>query len=516
MTSMIPSPGRDGRTVRLTTTPAHRRPVHRRNHTNARLRSAGRATGLVLLAALLGGCPMLLPPDGTPPGRTDVNLEGPRLGGDRTTQAQIENGQFTLDELRARGMRMFTTPFNRQDGYGDGPMDPNNPTAPGGRPTLQGNGVFLRVNGLDAQTCLECHAIVSNATIPATFGIGGVGGSVTNALAGPMMIDVSDQQAAGMASFNGRFINPPFLFGAGGVELLAKEMTADLQTLRQTAMDTPGQWVALVTKGVSFGEIRYDGGQFDTSRIEGIDDDLVVRPFGRKGEFETVRAFDIGAMMFHFGMQPVEIVGEGVDADGDGVANEVLTGELSALDIFATTLERPFSEPRDENAERGATLFEQVGCAQCHVPTLTTERRSLPLSYPEVPTDPFANVFYEIDLTAAAPGFDPVDGGGVAVPLYSDLKRHDMGPELAEATGSPLDAQFVTARLWGVADTAPYLHDGRAGMLSEAIMMHGGEAAAARDAFAALSAEQQADLIAFLWTLRTPLAPAAGIEPTTE
>ena len=73
--------------------------------------------------------------------------------------------------------------------------------------------------------------------------------------------------------------------------------------------------------------------------------------------------------------------------------------------------------------------------------------------------------------------FRQVPDGGLRVELFSDLKRHDMGPELAESFGSDLDARFITARLWGVADTAPYLHDGRAHTLRDAIMMNGGEAA---------------------------------------
>lgn len=467
---------------------------------------------LLGFAGLIFGCPVLPTNDSGQPTRgADVNLEGPRLGTDRTTQDQITNGALSLKDIRQRGMKMFTTPFNTEDGYGDGPMDPNNPTTPGGRPTLQGNGVFLRVNGLDGQTCLECHSIISNATVPATFGIGGVGGSVTNAIVKPFVIDVTDTEGLGLASFNGRFINPPFLFGSGGVELLGKEMTADLQRLDEIAQENGGDWVALQTKGVSFGMVRYVDGQMDSSRLEGIDDDLVVKPFGRKGEFPTVRSFDLDAMMFHFGMQPTEVVGENTDADGDGVMNEVLTGEISALDIFNVTLERPVAESGGDAAAHGAQLFNEIGCANCHVPALTTERRSLPLTVPEVPTQPFENEFYSVDLTGPAPGFEPVRGGGVRVPLFSDLKRHAMGPDLAEDTGRPLDSFFITARLWGVADTSPYLHDGRAMTLSDAILMHGGEAQEARDRFQALSEPDRNDLLSFLWTLRTPVAPAAGL-----
>jgi CxxC motif-containing protein (DUF1111 family) len=89
------------------------------------------------------------------------------------------------------------------------------------------------------------------------------------------------------------------------------------------------------------------------------------------------------------------------------------------------------------------------------------------------------------------------------VPLFSDLLLHDMGPGLADgivqegATGS----EFRTAPLWGVAASAPYLHDGRAATLAEAISAHGGEAQEARDRFLALDAEARAALVAYLESL---------------
>jgi hypothetical protein len=438
--------------------------------------------------------------------------EGRRLGFDRITQDRIESGELTVAEIRTHGQRVFSTPFNKLDGYGDGPMDPLDPTTPGGRPTLQGNGTFLRVNGLDGQSCLECHSILSNATIPARFGIGGVGGSVTNVMAMPTEMDVDDSGGAGIATFDGRFINPPFLFGAGGVELLGKEMTADLQRLKQVAQDSPGTDVTLSTKGVQFGVIRYENGKFDTSRVEGVDSDLVVRPFGRKGEFATTRSFDVAALPFHFGMQPVESVGEGVDGDGDGVVDEVLIGEVSALAIFNTTLQVPRMDRQTPKRSAGFTQFRAIGCDACHVPTLYTDSTELTHSFPEVLTDPTANVYYTIDLTARPPGFRTNSGRGLQIPLFADLKRHDMGAELAESFGSELDAEFTTARLWGVADTAPYLHDGRALTLVDAILMHGGEAQVARDAFADLAYAEQAALIQFLQTLRTPSAIMVGAE----
>lgn len=444
-----------------------------------------------------------------------AQADGPALGLNRITQSDIIGGGLTLTDVRAAGMRMFATPFNRLDGYGDGPMNPLDPTSPGGRPTLQNNGTFLRVNGLDAQTCMECHSVGSNTTVPFTFAVGGVGGSNNNAIFQPRNIDVDDEGGNGFADFDGRYINPPFLFGSGGIELLGSEMTLDLQALKASAQLNPGTIVSLVTHGVSFGTLSYDAQtqSFDTSGLEGIDEDLVVRPFGRKGEFATVRGFDVDAMKFHFGMQPVEDVGAGVDGDQDGVVDEIRIGELSALHIFNTNLERP--EIRDWTlfARRGLNQFLAIGCADCHVPAIETRSQVLEYRFPEVDTNPSQNAFYQVNLSTTPAGFETRPSGGIEVQLFSDLKRHDMGPDLAENFGSHLDSEFITARLWGVADTAPYLHDGRATTLTDAILAHGGEAQAARDAFANLPPAGQLQLLTFLKRLRTPQDPAADILP---
>ena len=99
--------------------------------------------------------------------------DGPALGTSRITQAEIEGGTLTLDEIRRKGLEIFSAPINHLDGFGDGPFDPSGDnTSPGFRPTLGNNGTFMRVNGLDAQACLECHNVVSNRTVPATLGIG--------------------------------------------------------------------------------------------------------------------------------------------------------------------------------------------------------------------------------------------------------------------------------------------------------------------------------------------------------
>jgi hypothetical protein len=444
---------------------------------------------------------------------SDAEGEGPRLGPitSRTAQSDIESGMLSLEELRLAGFKMFVTPFNKFDGFGDGPIDPLDPTSPGGRPTLQNNGTYLRVNGLDAQTCLECHSIVSAATIPFVLGIGGAGGINSSAMFQPRFIDVEDSSQKGFAGFDGRLINPPALFGTGGVQLVAQEMTTDLQQLKAKALANPGRRVVLQTKGVNFGTIRADiHGNLDTSGVEGIDADLVIRPFGRKGDFSTVRQFDIAAMMFHFGMQPVEIAGIDMDGDNDGVVNEVLVGEISALEIFLTTQERPFITPQGKQEKRGFGLFEDIGCADCHRPEMKTQGHILTYSYPESDTNPDTNIFYSVDLTDGLTQFEPTGKGGMLIRMFSDLKRHNMGPDLAEdfhRADDQRNHEFITAKLWGVADSAPYLHDGRALTLEEAIILHGGEARTARDTFLKLDNNEKSQLVLFLLTLRNPETP---------
>lgn len=428
----------------------------------------------------------------------DVTGEGPNLS-PRITQAQVVS--WPLPNIQKNGVRIFSTPFNFHDGFGDGPVGPGDTLDEGRRPTLQLNGTFLRVNGLDSQTCAECHFIKSNSTIPFTFRLGGTAGGSANVLLKPTSIN------AETGNFNGRFINSPILFGVGGIELCAKEMTLELQELKQKAVENPGYIIELTTKGVFFGSILADGdGYIDTSDVEGIDDDLIVRPFGRKGQFATTREFDVGALRFHFGMEPSEAVGLETDNDEDGVINEITVGELSALNIWIATRPAPTALVLNEKARRGFEIFNEIGCTYCHRPVLQTNSRKLTFSFPEVAEDPTQNVFYEVDLVKIS-GFVPNKQGGIAVPLFADLKRHNMGLDLKEnfhLANDEVNTEFTTARLWGVADSGPYLHDGRALTITEAILMLGGEAQAARDSFAALSQADVNAVLTFLYSLRAP------------
>ncbi len=440
--------------------------------------------------------------------------EGPALPSDLITQEAIRSGAVTTEQIRAAGKLVYTTPYNTMDGLGDGPSNSSKDrTALGNRPRIQNLYTpFLRVNGLDAQTCLECHSVLSRATVPMTFAPGGHGGLNNSPIFMPKQIDVdgNDSSVDGVAYTDGRFINPLFNFGGGGVELVAKEMTAELQRIKAKAKKAvPGTKFALIAKGVSFGKVISNGNGKITFKIDGkghaIDEDLVVRAFGRKGEFSTIRDFDRGAMEFHFGIQPSEVVGENIDADGDGVFNEITPGEMSALSIFLASLPPPKMASLTAEAKAGEKLFKEIGCARCHVPELQTESATLTHSFPEVATSPSKNTFHRMDMSETPMKFPKTpNGAGIRVMMFSDLKRHDMGPGLAETTGNKLDGFFITARLWGIADSAPYLHDGRALTLKEAILAHGGEAQKAKEAYQVLGGSKQEQLLSFLRSLRLP------------
>jgi CxxC motif-containing protein (DUF1111 family) len=127
--------------------------------------------------------------------------------------------------------------------------------------------------------------------------------------------------------------------------------------------------------------------------------------------------------------------------------------------------------------ESGRRLFSAIGCASCHVPTLRTGSSGI----------------------AALTHRD--------VTLYSDLLLHDMGDELADhrADGGASGREWRTTPLWGLRLMEQFLdgqaflmHDGRARSVEQAIMLHGGEAAAVRDAYNALSATDKAALLDFV------------------
>jgi CxxC motif-containing protein (DUF1111 family) len=314
--------------------------------------------------------------------------------------------------------------------------------------------------------------------------------------------------------------NPPHVLGVGPIQVLGDEMTRLLDDLRREALERAALEqrsvsVELVAKGISFGRLtaRSDG-TLETSEVEGVDADLVVRPFGWKGDTARLRRFIEDAARIHFGIQSHVLASEHqldpdparlgngpwYDPDGDGVQRELEEGLLTAGAVYLAMLEAPVVLPPNDPTLRlrwagGSALFDDTGCSSCHV-------RSLAMTSPRWTELPDTTTGLGVEVNVLRDGEHPKPSG--MVELFSDLKRHDMGPELADAFESPSGiprAHFLTRPLWGLAETAPFLHDGRATTLHDAIRLHGGEAAPSRDAYLALDEHDKRSLHVFLLSL---------------
>lgn len=137
-------------------------------------------------------------------------------------------------------------------------------------------------------------------------------------------------------------------------------------------------------------------------------------------------------------------------------------------------------EPGDAKVLRGKELFYQSGCTSCHTPKFVTRRDA-------------GNKAHAFQL----------------IWPYSDFLLHDMGEGLADGqeVGVADGREWRTQPLWGIGltktvnDHTFFLHDGRARNLTEAVLWHGGEARAARDAFASMDKDDRTALLTFLESL---------------
>ena len=171
----------------------------------------------------------------------------------------------------------------------------------------------------------------------------------------------------------------------------------------------------------------------------------------------------------------------GSRASDDVPDPEVSSSTVANVVFYLKTLRAP--PRREENHPEvlaGEQLFSDIGCADCHLPTLVTGRSEIAV----------------LDRVTFHP--------------YTDLLLHDMGFELDDGytEGVALTSEWRTPPLWGIGiqqnfqgGSAFFLHDGRAASLREAIGYHGGEGAASRAGFDALSAADQERLLRFLRSL---------------
>ena len=314
-------------------------------------------------------------------------------------------------------------------------------------------------------------------------------------------------------------------------------MTADMRVIRDNL--APGESAALVSKAVDFGELaRLGDGSWDTSGVEGLPPQslasggpgdppsLVIHPFHQSGSVVSIRQFTNNAFNHHHGMQSAERFGAGVDADGDGVVNELTTADITAVALYQATLPVPQQvlpkNPKVRQAiAEGEVLFNDIGCGGCHVPALPLMDEGWIYTEPN-PYNPPGNlqgdVSVAVDLShSGLPGERPKPQNGVLwVRAFTDLKLHDItsGPgdpneeaiNINHPAGSPEflggNREFLTKKLWGAANERPYFHHGKFTTLRDATLAHDGEALDTRLAFEALDAGDQDGVIEFLKSLQ--------------
>lgn len=426
-------------------------------------------------------------------------------------EAAIEAGKIPFDHIRAFGKLLFTARFTTLDGA-------TRPAATAATiPTKRPPGeipAFFRTSGPEANSCSGCHA---NPVA------GGSGDFVANVFVSPQENEFDFDTVEPELSMER---GSTALFGLGLLELLGREMTADLQREERTGMAEARRTgkpvrVALTTKGVSFGAITCDpDGFLETKELSGVDPDLILKPFGQKAVFDSLRHFTITALNDHHGMEAVERFGPRwtgeTDFAGNGVGETMTEGDVTAITLFQATLPvptqvLPLDPAHRDAAEKGEKLFSQVGCDSCH-------RTSMVLDNPvftEPNPDNIAGTLRPQDVTKPyavdfrtmpwANRLEMTPDGKVIVRAFTDLKRHRIAdadrPHFANEKLTqgfvPVD-QFRTAWLWGIGSTAPYGHRRDITTMHESIEDHGGEATDSRKAYDALPKDQQADIVEFL------------------
>lgn len=436
-------------------------------------------------------------------------------------QADIVTGNLTFAEISAAGEVLFEANFNICDGQG--------------RPATTGTGShrepenqprFVRTSSPDSSSCAGCH------NRPAS---GGGGDIVANVF---VLAQAADPV---LTTIEAEFSNERHtigMFGSGPIEMLAREMTADLHTIRDSAIEEAAESgkvvrVSLDTKGVHFGFLTvYPDGTIDTQQIEGVDPDLIIKPFHQAGVVISLRQFTVNAMNHHHGMQADErfdLNGDkGEDYDQDGIAHELTIGDITAVTVWQAALDTPLQVLPDNDEElaeivRGEQIFDTLECTSCHMPELHLESSVFTEPNPYNPdgTYSYTGQIFSFDMTSEGDGhrLEP-DGEGAIVRAYTDLKRHNLcDPEdmddairyycneqldqdRPEQDGRPGAEFFLTRKLWDVGSSTSFGHRGDLTTIFEAIMMHGGEAHAIRDAFAELAYEDQMAVIRFLYSLQ--------------
>jgi hypothetical protein len=445
-----------------------------------------------------------------------------QIGPGRGDAATVGSSCYLIhrDPFRSirRGRQLFQRKFTRVQGQGANEKD--------------GVGEIDSDLGIGAglsDSCALCHG--------RPRGSAGVGGNV---------VTRPDSRDAG------------HLFGLGLKEMLADEITTDLRSSRDLAITLAKQLkrpmtLKLVSKGVRYGSITGNpDGSVDTSRLQGVDPDLRVKPFFAEGSTISIREFVVGALHNEMGLEAsadpdllaasaggrvVTPSGMVLDGSRDKVSappapdeqngNEIDPALVDHLEFYLLNYFKPAHSEQNATTEYGRRAFSRAGCSSCHIPDLTInhDRRVADV---ETVYDPVHGIFNNLFAMASALYYSKDDGSGllplklplgksyVVKDIFTDFKRHDVGASFYERNwDGTVRIQFLTRPLWGVGSTSPYGHDGRSVTLNDVILRHGGEAQASRNAYAALTKSDQLALQAFLdsLVLFPPDDTASNLDP---
>ena len=428
-------------------------------------------------------------------------------------QGEIDRRQMSLDEILDAGRLLFQAKFNAYDGQG------RPATTGGGDPRVPGSApAFIRTSAPDSNSCFGCHNDPFS---------GAAGDFVANVFVLAQTLDPVTESING-ANSNER--NTLGMHGAGAIEMLAREMTAELRAIRDEAVFDAQDSGSAVTaelwaKGVHFGSITVEAdGSVNSDNVDGVDADLIIKPFHQKGAVISLREFTNNAMNHHHGMQSVERFGierTGTrDFDQDGVEDELTVGDITAATLYQAVLGTPGQVIPNNGAVaraiiRGERTFSRIGCADCHVPEM--ELNSAVFTEPNPYNKPgdlmVSDVprVFEVDLSSQGPKphLERTPSGSAIVRAFTDLKRHNLCDEELnhfcneQVVQAGIDTrEFLSRKLWDVGNTAPYGHRGDLTTITGAIYWHGGEARDSRDTFFALEQTEQDEVVEFLKSLQ--------------
>jgi CxxC motif-containing protein (DUF1111 family) len=286
--------------------------------------------------------------------------------------------------------------------------------------------------------------------------------------------------------------NTPALFGAGLIDEIRETELVELEK-RQADKRSKVSGRVGRARGVAHDPFAVaDGGarqRFDQ-----------LGKFGWRGQTVNLADFVLGACANEVGlsMPQHQQALDPLRPQRDDKQQDLNNDQCRQLIEFVRSLPRPRQiRPSDERAAReaarGEALMSTVGCVDCHQPAL----------------DGIDGLYSDLLLHDMGPGlFDPlpampqiaVVGTELSPGYYGGIVTRDLLAKIP----TEIHQEWRTPPLWGVADSGPYLHDGRAPTLHQAIMLHGGEASDSQQRYARLNDAERHALLAFLGTLRAP------------